>query len=135
MKTITALLLVLFLTASAFSQTQNAAFSKEDYLQKSKSQKTTGWVLLAGGTTMAVAGAIIMDNSDIFDSNSNFDMGGYLFLGGLAADLASIPFFISSAKNARKAATISFNFQKMYFPQHNTFVAKVQPAITLRIPL
>lgn len=133
MKTISIFLVILFVSLQSFGQ--NQPLSKEDYLQKSKNQKTTGWILLAGGTTMAVAGLISMSNQDFWSSdNSDYDAAGILFLGGLAVDLASIPFFISSAKNARKAATISFNYQKVYFPQHNTFVAKAQPAITLRIP-
>lgn len=133
MKTISIFLVILFVSLQSFGQ--NQALSKEDYSQKSKNQKTTGWILLAGGTTMAVAGLISMSNQDFWSSdNSSYDASGFLFFGGLAVDLASIPFFISSAKNARKAATISFNYQKAYFPQHNTFVAKMQPTITLRIP-
>ena len=141
MKTISIFLVILFVSLQSFGQ--NQPLSKEDYLQKSKNQKTTGWILLAGGTTMAVVGAIIANesyNSEWSLENdspwfgSNFDTGAYLFLGGAAAGLASIPFFIGSAKNARKAANISFNYQKAYFPQHNTFTAKAQPAITIRIP-
>ena len=133
MKIICIFMVILFLALQSFGQ--NQPLSKEDYLQKSKNQKTTGWILLAGGTTIAVAGLVSMNNQDFWSSdNSSYDASGFLFLGGLAVDLASIPFFISSAKNARKAATISFNYQKTYFPQHNNFTAKAQPAITLRIP-
>lgn len=135
MKSISIFLVILFVALQSFGQTQNPSLSKDHYLQKSKNQKTTGWVLLAGGTTMAVVGLIIMGNYDLLDSSSDFDTGGFLMLGGLATDLASIPFFISSAKNARKAASISVNYQKVNFPHHNGFAAKVQPAITLRIPL
>ena len=120
MKTISIFLVILFVAMQSFGQ--NQSLLKEDYLQKSKSQKTTGWVLLAGGTTLAVVGAIIFSDSDDWWS-SDLDTGGFLMLGGVAVDLASIPFFISSAKNARKAATISFNYQKMYFPQQHIFVA------------
>ncbi|HSQ47412.1 MAG TPA: hypothetical protein VLM44_10910 [Lutibacter sp.] len=130
MKTISIFLVILFVATQSFGQ--NPSLLKEDYLQKSKSQKNTGWVLLAGGTTLAVIGAITFDKSDDW---SSVDTGGFMVLGGAVAAAASIPFFISSVKNARKAATISFNYQKMYFPQQHTFIAKPQPAITLRIPL
>jgi len=132
MKTITALLIILFFIPNTFCQT----LSKGDYLLKSKSQKTTGWILLGGGTAIAIAGTISMSNQDFWSSdNSDYDTAGFMMLGGLAVGLASIPFFISSAKNANKAATISFNYQKAYFPKHDIFVVKMQPAITLKIPL
>ena len=54
-------------------------------------------------------------------------------IAGAATALGSIPFFISSAKNARRAAAISFNNQKILFPQQNTFVLKTQPTVTLKI--
>lgn len=123
-------MVILFVALQSF--VQNPSLSKDDYLQKSKSQKKTGWILLGGGTAIAVVGAIIFDESDDW---SSVDTGGFMMLGGAAAGLASIPFFISSAKNANKAATISFNYQKTYFPKHDIFVAKMQPAITLKIPL
>jgi len=136
MKKLILLIILSLLTINLFSQTQNLKLSKDDYLQKSKNQKTTGWVLLAGGTTMAVVGIIIGNNSNLFDNNnSDFEIGAGLLIVGLATDLVSIPFFISSSSNARKAATISFNFQKIYLPQHNVIVAKTQPSITLRIGL
>lgn len=130
MKTISIFLVVLFVAMQSFGQ--NPSLSKGDYLQKSKNQKKTGWILLGGGAAMAVVGAIIFEESDDW---SSIDTGGFMMLGGAAAGLTSIPFFISSAKNANKAATISFNYQKAYFPQQNTFAVKQQPAITLRIPL
>lgn len=110
--------------------------TKQEYLDKSKRQKTTGWVLVAGGTAMAVTGAIIFGQSDFLDAEDpDTDLGGVLFVAGIAADLASIPFFISSGKNARKAATISFKNQKLLLPLQNVFVKKNQPAITLIVPL
>ncbi|MDO9037397.1 MAG: hypothetical protein Q7U59_03510 [Lutibacter sp.] len=134
MKTISIFLVILFVALQSFGQ--NPSLSKEDYLQKSKSQKKTGWILLGAGTVIAVVGTISMSNQDFWSSdNSGYDTAGFLMLGGLAVGLASIPFFISSAKNANKAASISFNYQKAYFPQQNTFAVKQQPAITLRIPL
>ena len=132
-KMILAFTIILF-TAATISQTP--APSKEYYLQKSKNQKTTGWVLLGGGTAMAVVG-IILASSDNPESGDiygpNFESGSLLLVAGLAADLISIPFFISSANNARKAANISFNHQKILYPQPGNFVVKSQPSITIRI--
>lgn len=110
--------------------------TKQEYLDKSKRQKTTGWVLIAGGTAMAVTGAIIFEQSDFLsEDDPETDLGGVLFAVGLVADLASIPFFISSGKNARKAATISFKNQKVLFLPQHVFIKKNQPAITLIVHL
>ena len=108
-----------------------ATFTKEDYLQKSKNQKKTGLILLGGGTLMAVIGAVSFNNSYASSDNNTTDASGFLFLGGLAADFISIPFFISSSNNAQKAATLSFKNQ----PVENFANQQFQPTITLSIKL
>lgn len=136
MKKIICLPLFLLFSISIFSQqSQSPALSKEYYLQKSKNQKTTGWVLLAGGTAIAIGGGILFGNSDFLSGDSNADAGGYLMLGGIAADLISIPFFISSAKNARKAASLSFNNQKILLRGESNCMVRLHSAICLKIEL
>ncbi len=84
MKTISIFLVILFVSLQSFGQ--NQALSKEDYSQKSKNQKTTGWILLASGTTMAVAGLISMSNQDFWSSdNSSYDASGFLFFGRIGS--------------------------------------------------
>jgi hypothetical protein len=138
-KIVFSLTLLLFLVKS-FSQTP--ALSKDYYLKKSKTQKTVAWVMLGGGVAMATIGLIIVNkqvNDDPFNTLNNLGtVGGSAILGivGIGSALGSIPFFISSAKNARRAAAaISFNNQKILFPLQNNFVLKTQPALTLKIEL
>jgi hypothetical protein len=133
-KVIVSLLLLVFVIQS-FGQVE--PLTKDEYLQRSKNQRTAGWILLAGGTTMAVTGIALISNADFWSSedNASFDAGGFLLLGGVLADLTSIPFFISSATNARRAAAISFKNQKLLVPTNNAFVWKYQPAISLKIEL
>lgn len=137
MKKIILLLTVALLTFKTFSQTIQPAHSKNYYLQKSINQKTTAWVLLGGGTLMAVVGGISFSNNfDVLGSNSSnsgADAGGFLFVGGVLADIASIPFFISAAHNRRRAAMFVFNHQNNYMIVHNRTVLKTQPAISLKI--
>ncbi len=128
-KIVFSLALLLFIVKS-FSQT--LAFSKDRYLQKSKNQKTVGWVMLGGGVAMTTIGILIASGqtndrlNDPFgvDPFSGNEGAAIVAVAGLASALGSIPFFISSAKNARKAAKISFNNQRILFPQQNTFVLK-----------
>ncbi|MGE5108280.1 MAG: hypothetical protein ACM3H8_12090 [Sphingobacteriales bacterium] len=136
--TISLLMILLGVSVSSQEIDTRKPITKEDYLQKSKNQKTTGWILLAGGTSVAIAGVIIGgndtgDSDDIF--GPNFGTSAGLLIGGLAADLLSIPFFIGSSNNARKAATFSFNQQKIMYPGHNNFAVKTQAAISLTIRL
>ncbi len=139
-KIVFSLALLLFIVKS-FSQT--LAFSKDHYLQKSKNQKTVGWVMLGGGVAMTTIGIIISTGQTNDPSNDPFGVDPFsgnegaaiVAVAGLASALGSIPFFISSAKNARKAAKISFNNQRILFPQQNTFVLKTQPTLTLKIGL
>lgn len=133
MKKIILLLIVSLLTFKTFSQTIQPAHSKDYYLQKSKKQKTTAWILLGGGTLMAVVGGISFSNNfDVFSSNSGTDASGFIFLGGVLADIASIPFFISATHNKRTAAMIVLNHQNNYMIVQNRAILKTQPAISLQ---
>lgn len=109
--------------------------STESLLLKSKKQKTRAWTLLGIGAGVAAAGGIVQ----LRQANSNswgFDFtGAWMAIAGGVVALSSVPFFISSAKNARKAATMSFNMQQIFLPNPNKLVAKYQPAFTLKIRL
>lgn len=56
-----------------------------------------------------------------------------LLLGGIGTALGSIPFFISSAKNKRKAASIAICNQNIFLPLQNSFALNTQPTVTLKI--
>lgn len=112
--------------------------NKAMYLQKSRNQRTAGWILLGGGALMAVSGGVLFSNNFELFSSKNDDKaatGGVLFLTGLGCSLGSIPFFISAAHNANKAATVSFNRQPIVLPQQNNLVVKMQPGISVKIRL
>ena len=89
--------------------------SKQDYFAKSKKQKTTGVVLLTSGSILSTVGlAITLSNlSGLFDPNEparhNSATADILGYSGLVIAAGSIPFFIASSRNRRKAVTLSFN--------------------------
>ena len=110
--TLVSLLAVMALYAQAGKET------KEYYLNKSKSQKTIGYVLAGAGAALIVSGIIVGDGDNNNDPNEldfgpDFDVGVWLLGGGIVSGIASIPFFVSSGKNARKAATIGVSHQKI----------------------
>lgn len=94
--------------------------------------------MLGGGIAMTTTGYAVKNkqvNNDPLDAITTGQGYVLLTIAGAAAALGSIPFLIASAKNKRKAATISFTNQKIVFPQLNAFVLKRQATLVLKIPL
>ena len=84
------------------AMSQEIVKDKEYYLQRSKNQKTAGMALLIGGGVAIGAGLLIGNSSE-----SSFDdaaTGAVIGGVGVLAMLGSIPLFIASGKNKRKAA-------------------------------
>ena len=99
-------MLIIFSTTSFCQQTETStSLTREEYLKKSKTQKIVGFVFLGAGalTLISVSGG-----------NTDFNtLGTVVVVGGLLT-VASIPLFIASGRNKRKAknASVSFNFEK-----------------------
>jgi hypothetical protein len=143
MKKIILYTLLLVIPAASFSQstTDNAPVVKTDYLQKSKKQKTAAWVLLGGGTLLSSIGLVIAADN-VFSgigigSSGSYNTGMVLFYTGGAAMFGSIPFFISSAKNKRKAMSPSAGLKMEKAPvfKQSLFTQNSYPAISLKISL
>jgi hypothetical protein len=136
------ILLILFAAASAQQTTTvSPALTKTDYLKKSKNQKTTGIVLLTTGSVMATVGlAMTLSNvSGIFDPNdpprhnsSTADILGY---SGLAIAAASIPFFVASSKNKKKAYSLSLKNDLVPRIYEKRFFYHSVPSISISITL
>jgi hypothetical protein len=127
--------MLLILATTAFSQqtTPSVAFTKQDYLKKSKDQKTAAWVLLGGGTVMIGTGFLIGARKE-----SSFDdaAGGAILAAiGVLSDIGSIPLFIASGRNKRKGLRISFRNETAPQLLKNSFVYQPVPSLTLKISL
>lgn len=107
--------------------------TKNFFLEKSRHQKSAGWILLGTGTAMACGGLIGFGNSWDTGSPTETDIYGFVFLTGIIANLTSIPFFLSAGNNRKKAATLSFSCQNTFFKLNNTHSLSIQPTLTLRI--
>ncbi len=132
MKTLLLFTAILLLTTHLWGQnTTVIPNSKEFYLEKSKKQNKTGWFLFGTGIVLTTVGIIGFSNSDFLDSNSETDAYGFMILGGAISGLSSIPVFIGSANNARRAASLTFNAD--LFPKRNALVQNYQPVIGIKI--
>jgi len=120
---LTVILIILLLSVRSISQT---ALSKEDYLKKSKSQKTAAWIMLGtGAASLAIAAP----------GEVSFDVLPALVIGGGGLVAGSIPLFIASGKNKRKAMNMSFRFQQIQLPQGSGFAEKKIPSLNLKLNL
>ena len=108
---------------------------KDYYLQKSKSQNTVAWIFLGAGAATAIIGTIIAgsveDEDDFTTSFNDAITGSGLIVIGAASCITSIPFFIVSGNNKRKAMSLSAGFQQIPMPANGLTIK--QPAISIRV--
>lgn len=129
-KNLAAILFLLF-TVSAFSQ--DKIRNKDFYLQKSKNQKTVFYVFASTGTALIITGIILGAAHN--DPDTEYYTGGFIAAGGFAALAASLPFFIASNKNKRKAMSLSFKNEIAPQVYKTSFVYKSIPSLTLKFKL
>jgi hypothetical protein len=128
-KVILSIMLLIFSSISYCQQTTApAATANNDYLKKSKNQATTAWILLGGGVALFVGGVIAYQSGPA---------GIFMMAIGIVAPIASVPFFIASGKNKRKAknAGLSFKFEKNQPVPSAEISFRSYPAISLKLNL
>lgn len=144
MKPIILVAILLILARSAFSQQNNPSpiLTKQDYGKKSKQQKTAALLFLGAGTGLITTAIIIEPfynfrkvGSTLMMPPLDYTYKTIFFLTGLASMIASIPFFINSSKNKKKAAGVSFNMEKIQTVQQKSLVVHSYPALSLKINL
>ena len=131
MKKILLGLLILLYSVSVYSQ----QLTQEEYLQKSKNQKTWGYVLTVGGSAMVIGGAIAVGSKAAFwDTEA---LGYPLLIGGAAAIVGGISLFSSSKKNEQRAKGMSVALYLKVEPvqsyQDMHIINNYYPALMLRI--
>ncbi len=139
MKKIILVSLLIAIANFSFSQTLPPNVkTKEFYLAKSHKQRTFGWVMLGGGALLtgigfAAATAEALDN--IQGGTESNNTGSTIAGIGIVSMLGSIPVFIISSKNKRKAAALAFNMQKV--PILYTTINRTlhQPVLSLIVSL
>lgn len=135
-------LLSFVISASGQQTTVEApALTKTDYLKKSRKQKTTAVVLLTSGSILATVGlAMTLSNlSGLFDPNdppehssTTADILGY---SGIAVAAGSIPFFVASSKNKKKAMRLSLKNERIPMIHEKKFFTRSVPSISMVMSL
>ena len=121
---------MLVLPVISFCQNTNDSVPvvKTDYLAKSKSQKTAAFILLGIGITTLTIAAV---------GDLDLDVLGTVVIVGGVATIASIPLFIASRKNKRRAmkASAFIKMEKATIVEMQSFVQGSYPAIAFKIDL
>jgi hypothetical protein len=104
MKKLFSFLLFMSLCTELLSQelVKDAAY----YHTKSKKQRSGAWVLLGLGSALVVGGLLIGNRDE--SSFSDAATGGIMGIAGGAGMVGSIPLFIASSRNRRKALSLTF---------------------------
>ena len=149
MKKITILsLLLAFATSSVCQQTsQKPTVTPIDYLQKSKKQKKRAVILLVVGAGLVVTSVVIPNGELTYDGicigaycsdkYKNDGIRAAFAVSGVASMLGSIPFFIASGKNKKRAArgSVFINMEKTPVLQGMAFRNQSFPVIGISLGL
>lgn len=137
------LTLLVYATPSFGQGITDTVYTKDQYMDMSHRQRTTGLALLGGGATLILTGLLMGDDrhTDSRTAAFNFDFAPdedgsmWLFIPGVIAAVASIPFFVRASRYSRKATEITLTEQTVLLPRQQSFSLKRQPAITVRVRL
>lgn len=135
------LLLTLYVAISdcSFSQGRPA----EHYLAKTKKQNTAAWILLGGGFSFTAAGFIggsthVMNEigaSFNGEHDKGFRTSSVFFILGIASMLSSIPFFVASSGNRKKAAVVFLKLESAPSVSKKIPVNNIMHAIGIQLRL
>lgn len=133
--------MLLVVSVTSFNQQKKSSgnLTKQDYLKKSKTQKTVAWILVGSGAGLVVIAIATTSTTDVwravFGDNSGLSSGATLFAIGGVITLSSIPLFIVSAKNKRKGMSLSFKNETVPQFLKSSFVNRSAPSLSLKISL
>ena len=133
--------ILLVISAASFSQQikSTPTLTKQDYLKKSKTQKTFAWILVGTGVGFVVAAVASTGVDDVANSiggdNSGVNRGVTLFIIGGITTLSSIPLFLASHRNKKRGMSLSFKNEMAPQIHKGSFAYRSVPSLTLKIGL
>jgi hypothetical protein len=132
------LLLPILILSSIILNAQDTR-TAERIAAKARKQQTAAWILAGGGAAMFITGTVILAEHD-WDFDRDREVGlaigsVALLAAGIGCAAGSIPLFIISAKNKRKAASMSFKNEYAPGLKRGGFAYRQIPSVVLRINL
>jgi len=130
----------LFLTKISFAQQDvpKLSLTQEDYLKKSKRQKTAAWIFTGVGVTVTLVSIAALAGSGYnYTPGESGPSGDISSLIGVASIGTGVYFFIASGKNKRRARAASVFIDMEKFPVLKQTLARNNsyPALGMRIRL
>jgi hypothetical protein len=100
--------------------------TKEEFLARSKSQRTAAWILLGAGAIGIAA---------ISPGNSSFSTTGAVAVLSGAAIIGSVPLFIAAGKNKRRASAlaVSLQLEKLRTPSVSAYNNSHSIALSIKL--
>ena len=140
-----ALFIVIILSVSGYAQQITPLTMKDSFIEKSKNQKKTAFIFLGAGVAL-IGAAIIIPRGDfegteidglggVTEKYSNDGVKAACGLTGVLSLLGSIPLFLASSRNNKKAMSISFKNKLAPQLYNNNYVYIPVPSITLKLEL
>lgn len=126
--------ILILISTSLFCQQSDIGqpVTQNSYLQKSKNQKTTAWILLGAGFVLSAGAAVADVGSDWTKSETPYLVA---IVTGCASMLGSIPLFIAAGRNKRKAknAAAYFKIQLNRVPTNTGLALHSTPTLSLKL--
>jgi hypothetical protein len=139
------MMIVLFGSSSYAQQTTNHNLQKENLFEKSKKQKKAALILLMGGGALFATGLLLPRGeyegvelnpiSGLSEKYSNDGIKGVCVLTGVLSMLGSVPLFMASSRNRKKAMAIALKNEMAPLLDNNNRVYTPVPSITVRLRL
>lgn len=147
-KTLFLYLLLIGSTALFSQQTKHLRFSKEEYLKKSKNQKTVATIFLGTGGTLILAAVLIPKGKQMTETwgsiggipiyntyYKNETLKGTLGATGILLLIPGIPISLASHKNKKRSMKVSFKNETVPHLYKTSLVNQSLPALSLKIGL
>src|SRR5688572_17590363 len=115
------------------SYCQEDAVKYEDYIKKSNRQKTTALILLGAGVAMIITGLLLQSNDNDLNNLTQDITGIGIGGAGIVCTVISVPVFLASTRNKKKAAALSIKMEKAMQLQNNKFALMQYPAVSFTI--
>lgn len=120
--------------------------TQENFLNKSKKQRTAGRTLLGVGAVFILAGIIIPEGEQteaglpgggiVFpDKHKNDGIKAAFGVAGVVSAAASVPFFIASKKNRKRAVSVGIKRDRIVYPSNESLVSISLPVLTFKLNL